>query len=129
MPPDAGTRMVLPPDATMATPSLDRPRLTAELPENGPGPAERFETHGMHTTATVDHTVVDGEIRLESDNSHLSRRRDRGSRGSRPRVSGHDARRGPCRYFSKLSCCPGQPSMVRNLDRSETVGRSLNVAN
>lgn len=76
LPPVGGTRLMLltfPPDAVMASPAFDGPGFVAEQLEHGPGLAERFEPDGMHTTPTVDYTiVVDGEIWLELDDGHLT---------------------------------------------------------
>ncbi|WP_280424592.1 cupin domain-containing protein [Nocardia carnea] len=66
-----GTRLitiVVPPDAGMASPDFDGMAFAAEQLENGPGLAELFEPDGMHTTPTVDYTIVtEGEIWLELD--------------------------------------------------------------
>ena len=74
VPAPGGTRlitMVVPPDAWMASPDFDGIAFVAEQMENGPGLAELFEPDGMHTTPTIDYTIVtEGEIWLElSDGS------------------------------------------------------------
>ncbi|HKR48361.1 MAG TPA: cupin domain-containing protein [Pseudonocardiaceae bacterium] len=77
VPPPGGTRlllMVIPPDAEMGSPSFDGAMFGAEQFEHGPGLAELFEADGMHTTPTVDYTiVVEGEIWLELDDGGLTR--------------------------------------------------------
>ena len=77
IPPPGGTRlllMVIPPDAVMGSPDFDAAVFMAEQFEHGPGLAELFEADGMHTTPTVDYTIViDGEIWLEMDDGHLTR--------------------------------------------------------
>ena len=76
LPSPGGTRLlwiVVPPDAEMGLPSFDGPTFGAEQFEHGPGLAERFEADGMHTTPTVDYTlVVDGEIWLELDDGQVT---------------------------------------------------------
>jgi Cupin domain len=72
-----GTRllvMVIPPDANAALPSFDGPMFGGENLEFGPGLAELFEPDGMHTTPTVDYSIVlDGEIWLEVDDGQETR--------------------------------------------------------
>lgn len=76
LPPPGGTRLLLltvPPDAVMGSNDFDGPRFAAEQRVHGPGLAELFEADGMHTTPTVDYTiVVDGEVWLELDDGHLT---------------------------------------------------------
>lgn len=76
IPSPGGTHLMMltfPPDAVMGSPEFDGPGYVAELFEHGPGLAERFEADGMHTTPTVDYTIVlDGEIWLELDDGHLT---------------------------------------------------------
>lgn len=73
--PDAGGTSLLvvtfPPDAVMASPTLDHAAAGAELAAALPGLIERFEPDcpGMHTTDSIDYAiVVDGEVWLELDN-------------------------------------------------------------
>jgi hypothetical protein len=76
LPAPGGTRLILltlPPDAGMASPEFDGPGYGAEQMAHSPGLAETFEADGMHTTPTVDYTIVlDGEVWLELDNGHLT---------------------------------------------------------
>lgn len=71
LPAPGSTRVIvftLPPDATMADPTFDGPGYGAEQLTHSPGLAETFEQNGMHTTPTIDYTVVlDGEVTLELD--------------------------------------------------------------
>lgn len=77
VPGPGGTRLMLmtiPPDAVMGSPEFDGPAFVAEQFAHGPGLAERFEPDGMHTTPTVDYTLVlDGEIWLELENGQPTR--------------------------------------------------------
>ncbi|OZC73632.1 cupin [Rhodococcus sp. 06-462-5] len=71
--PSAGqTRLIvltLPPDSSMAEPTFDGPGYAAEQLRHSPGLAETFEADGMHTTPTIDYTLVlDGVVTLELDN-------------------------------------------------------------
>ena len=76
LPGPGGTRLILltlPPDAVMGTPAFDGPGYLAEQLAHSPGLAETFEADGMHTTPTVDYTiVVDGEVWLELDDGQLT---------------------------------------------------------
>ena len=75
LPPPGGTRLLLlvvPPDAAMGSTDFDGPGFAAEQKVHGPGLAELFEADGMHTTPTVDYTiVVEGEVWLELDEGQL----------------------------------------------------------
>ena len=73
--PEAGGTSLLvvtfPPDAVMASPTLDHAAAGAELAGALPGLIERFEQDnpGMHTTDSIDYGIVlDGEVWLELDN-------------------------------------------------------------
>lgn len=73
--PEAGGTSLLvvtfPPDAVMASPTLDHAAAGAELAQALPGLIERFEPDcpGMHTTDSIDYGIVlDGEVWLELDN-------------------------------------------------------------
>ncbi|WP_207839678.1 cupin domain-containing protein [Williamsia soli] len=60
--------LTLPPDSSMAHPSFDGPGYVAEQLQHSPGLAETFEPDGMHTTPTIDYTLVlDGVVTLELD--------------------------------------------------------------
>lgn len=71
LPTPGQTRLIiltLPPDSSMADPSFDGPGYVAEQLEHSPGLAETFEPDGMHTTPTIDYTLVlDGVVTLELD--------------------------------------------------------------
>lgn len=77
--PGGGTRLLImsiPPDSHMERPDFDGPLFGAEQLEHGPGLAELFEPDapGMHTTPTVDYTIVlEGEIWLEVDDGQATR--------------------------------------------------------
>jgi hypothetical protein len=76
VPPPGGTRLMLVtvlPDAAMASPDFDGAAFAAEQMAHGPGLAELFEADGMHTTPTVDYSIVlDGEVWLELSDGHLT---------------------------------------------------------
>lgn len=76
LPRPGGTRLIvltLPPDATMASPEFDGAAYGAEQLAQSPGLAETFEVTGMHTTPTIDYTIVlDGEVWLELDDGELT---------------------------------------------------------
>lgn len=73
VPGPGGTSLLVvtfPPDAVMASPTLDQAAAGAELASALPGLIERFEPNnpGMHTTDSIDYGIVlDGEIWLELD--------------------------------------------------------------
>jgi hypothetical protein len=65
--------LTLPPDAVMGTPAFDGLGYVAEQLTHSPKLAETFEADGMHTTPTVDYTIVlDGEIWMELDGGELT---------------------------------------------------------
>jgi hypothetical protein len=76
LPRPGGSRLIvltLPPDATMGSPEFDGAAYGAEQLAQSPGLAETFEVTGMHTTPTVDYTIVlDGEVWLELDDGELT---------------------------------------------------------
>ncbi|QKZ17319.1 cupin domain-containing protein [Streptomyces chartreusis] len=76
LPPPGGTRLRLvtvPPDAAKDSLEFDAAAFGAEQRHYGPGLAELFEPNGMHTTPTIDYTIVlDGELWLELDGGHLT---------------------------------------------------------
>lgn len=73
VPEPGGTSLLVvtfPPDAVMASPTLDHAAAGVELANALPGLIERFEPDcpGMHTTDSVDYGIVlDGEIWLDLD--------------------------------------------------------------
>lgn len=77
VPSQGGNRLmwlVFPPDAVVASPDFDGAGFVAEHRLKAPGLAELFEADGMHTTPTVDYSiVVEGEIWLETDEQKLTR--------------------------------------------------------
>lgn len=76
LPSPGGTRLLLleiPPDAATGSNDFDAAGFAAEQRLHGPGLAELFEADGMHTTPTVDYTIViDGEVWLELDGGQLT---------------------------------------------------------
>ena len=76
LPRPGGSRLIvltLPPDTTMGSPEFDGAAYGAEQLAQSPGLAETFEVTGMHTTPTVDYTIVlDGEVWLELDDGELT---------------------------------------------------------
>ena len=71
LPSPGQTRLIvlsLPPDSSMGEPTFDGPGYGAEQLQHSPGLAETFEEDGMHTTPTIDYTLVlDGVVTLELD--------------------------------------------------------------
>ncbi|MFI5557321.1 cupin domain-containing protein [Streptomyces sp. NPDC051738] len=77
LPAPGGTRFIvltLPPDAAMAEPAFDPVAFDREQRADSPGIAELIGPDGMHTTPTVDYSIVlQGEIVLELDDGHRTR--------------------------------------------------------
>lgn len=73
VPPAGGSNLMLvtfPPDSVMASPQFDRAAAGGEYFQHLPGLAEAFErdSPGMHTTPTVDYSVLlNGALDLELD--------------------------------------------------------------